>query len=193
MNKWIERTSTVDDDGSVLILLHVGERTVELWDGANLGDDDTLPILDEIESGEYDEWVAQEERDFAAYQSTVNPPSRARNDPIMEPTTDTSLITRVYASFSYNDVCPEIDIDDLESWDQPTIDRALDARLPVAYDAMARAIESRYPNATDIWIESTGWDGDFAQFTPRADNIELDLHDEFFFEWLSDITDSLGN
>ena len=72
-SKSFERTDVRDEHGAYLILLHVGSRTVELWDGADLDDADIIPILDEIESGEFDAWVEHEERVFANSQPQAQP------------------------------------------------------------------------------------------------------------------------
>lgn len=102
-------------------------------------------------------------------------------------TTNAELVTRVYASFSYNDVFPEVD----DNTDELPED--FDLRLQNAYDAFAREVKSAFPNARDIWIESTGWNGDCAQFSPRADNPELDLDYEYFFDWLDGVQGTLAS
>lgn len=113
----------------------------------------------------------------------------------MEPTTDLftnnlSEIVRVWASYPMESVFPEVD---------PESDRFLrpgegdaDARLVSAFDAMVDAIHARYPNASDLWVECTGWEGAYAQFTPRAET-EDGRSDEEFFDWLNEIEDALAS
>lgn len=105
-------------------------------------------------------------------------------------TEDTSIITRVWASFSLNDVYPEVD----DEMAQDEIDAIMsdDSRLAAAYDAMAVAIATTFPNATDLWIEDTGWNGDYAQFSPRGETEDGTPY-EFFFDWLDDVTQTLAN
>ena len=105
----------------------------------------------------------------------------------MKTTTNAKLVTQVYASVSYNDIFPEFD-----AGSDNELPADFDNRVAAALNALARNIEHDFPNATDIWIESTGWDGDLAQFTPRADNPELDLDYECFFDWLESIQQSIA-
>ena len=100
----------------------------------------------------------------------------------MELTTNANLVTRVYTSVSYNDIFPDFDAES-----DNELPENFDNRVADALNALARNVKNDFPNVIDIWIESTGWDGDYAQFTPRADNPELDLDYEYFFDWLSSI------
>ena len=106
-------------------------------------------------------------------------------------TTDANAVTRVWASFSYDSVFPEIDPDAPEADDIIQFMQDFNDRLSAAYVAFENDLRFHFPNATDVQIESTGWNGDWARFSPRAETEDGTPY-EFFFDWLVSIQDSLG-
>ena len=101
----------------------------------------------------------------------------------MNATVNAELVTRVYASFTFNDVFPDVDPDQ----DNVNEIADFDTRVLKAYEFMAREVKFAFPNVQDLWIENTGWNGDWAQFSPRGE-AEDGTPYAWFFDWLDTTT-----
>src|SRR6478735_2828590 len=104
--------------------------------------------------------------------------------------TDPNEVTRVWASFPLEAVF----YSESDAWDETNFvydGYAFCDILNKAYKFVEDSIHSTFPNATDIWIENTGWYGDMSQFTPRADDGEIRQYEDFDC-WLTSLQHQLA-
>lgn len=116
------------------------------------------------------------ERAQDTISSILEPDSQFTDDPL--------TVTRVWASFP---------MDVLVTWDpEEDEDRELPSEATgEALDKLHALIREDFPNATDIWVECTGWQGDSAQFSPRADDPLTGVSYTDFYEWLDQAQEKL--